>query len=113
MLPHPHLQNNARSLRTNQTEAEKFVWSRLRRKRLGHKFIRQHILLNKYIVDFICLEKRLIIEIDGGQHCESTSDQKRDNLLTANGYKILRFWNNEIFENWTGCEQVIISELEK
>ena len=107
------LQNNARYLRHNQTETEKFVWNKLRKKQLGYKFARQYIINNKYIVDFVCLEKKLIIELDGGQHDNNPQDIQRDLSLTNYGYKILRFWNNEIFNNWENCYNRIIEELNK
>ena len=107
------LQNNARYLRHNQTETEKFVWNKLRKKQLGYKFTRQYIINNKYIVDFVCLEKKLIIELDGGQHNDNPQDIQRDLSLTNCGYKILRFWNNEIFNNWENCYNRIIEELNK
>jgi very-short-patch-repair endonuclease len=88
---------NARVLRGNMTEAERVLWRQLRLRQIdNHKFRRQHPLGN-YIVDFLCYEKRLIIEVDGGQHATSTSyDQERDEWLKAQGYTVLRFWNNHV-----------------
>jgi len=100
----------ARNLRANQTDAEKKLWSRLREKQLGgHKFRRQHPLDN-YIVDFICLEKRLIIEADGGQHADQIeADVQRTAYLEACGHKVIRFWNNDILQNIDGvCEQILL-----
>jgi very-short-patch-repair endonuclease len=98
----------SRSLRKRQTEAENLLWRHLRKKQLeGLKFRRQHPIGN-YIVDFVCLEKQLILEIDGGQHAiEIDKDRDRDQWLMAEGYRILRFWNNEGFENLTSVLETI------
>jgi very-short-patch-repair endonuclease len=90
---------NAKSLRTNQTEAGQRLWYHLRAHRfLGLKFKRQKPV-GRYIVDFICMEHRLIIELDGGQHAEhATRDQQWDGWLRDQGYKVLRFWNNEVMQ---------------
>ncbi|MCH7734727.1 MAG: endonuclease domain-containing protein [Chloroflexi bacterium] len=97
------LREQARALRRNQTEAERNMWSRLRARRLlGLKFRRQQ-RLGPYIVDFCCLEIKLVIEIDGGQHnFDTNSDLKRSNFLKQEGYSVLRFWNDEIFTNSDG-----------
>lgn len=90
---------NAKILRANQTDAEQRIWYHLRAHRfMGLKFKRQKPL-GHYIVDFVCVEQRLIIEIDGGQHAEQTEyDQRRDVWLQSQGYTILRFWNNEVMQ---------------
>jgi len=74
----------------------------------GLKFRRQQPI-DHYIVDFVCFENRLIIEIDGGQHAENEKDKdkERDNYLAKNGFKVLRFWNNEVFTNIKGVLEVI------
>lgn len=90
----------AKNLRKRPTDAESILWKHLRLKQIeGFKFRRQ-VPIDNYIADFVCFEKRLIIEIDGGQHAiESVKDGKRDEYLRENGFKILRFWNNEVFGN--------------
>jgi very-short-patch-repair endonuclease len=88
----------ARKLRKNLTEEEKKLWYHLRLRNLGVKFRRQ-VPIGKYIVDFACLNRKLIIEIDGGQHLENKKDSIRDDWLESKGFKVLRFWNNEVFEN--------------
>jgi len=87
----------ARMLRKKQTDAEKEMWHHLRGKRFeGLKFRRQHTIGN-YIVDFVCLEKKLIVELDGGQHVEQKErDNERDNWLIMEGYRVLRFWDNDV-----------------
>ncbi len=101
-----------RQLRKNQTEAEKKIWSFLRSRQLdGCKFYRQ-VQIGKYVVDFICRDLDLIVEIDGGQHCENKYDEMRDNYLKSQGYRILRFWNNEVLENTEGVLNMIKLELQ-
>ena len=102
----------ARQLRKNSTEAEHALWSELRSKRLnGHKFKRQQ-LLGRYIVDFVCLAAKLIVEADGGQHAEHQDDDRiRDDWLKSQGFRILQFWNNEILSNLEGVMQVICDHL--
>jgi len=95
MTYNQYLLNNAKSLRTNQTDAEQRLWYYLRAHRfLGLKFKRQQPV-GPFIVDFICFEKKLIIEADGGQHGDE-ADVKRDAWLKAQGFFVLRFWNNDI-----------------
>ena len=87
----------ARNLRKQSTDAEKLLWKNLRGCRMeGYKFRRQ-LVIEPYIVDFVCLEAKLIVEADGGQHAEHLEDDaKRTQLLQAMGYTVMRFWNNEI-----------------
>ena len=87
----------ARNLRKSQTDAEKLLWSRLRNRQLeGCKFRRQQIV-GPYIADFLCLEPKLIVELDGGQHAEQKEqDEKRTQYLRSLGYRVLRFWNNDV-----------------
>ncbi len=99
------LKTIARELRKRSTDAEKLLWKYLRLKQLeGLKFRRQQPIDN-YIVDFVCFEKRIIIEIDGGQHSvEKEKDRERDNYLKKRGFEVVRFWNNE---GLTGIEGVL------
>ena len=103
---------NAKALRQNQTNAEGLLWHYLRNKQLeGHKFRRQQPI-GPYIVDFACLPRKLIVELDGGQHAKQKAyDKKRDTFLKDKGYRILRFWNNEIFENCFGILESIYAAL--
>ena len=98
----------AQTLRERQTNAEGLLWHYLRDKQLaGYKFRRQQPI-GPYIVDFACMPKKLLIELDGGQHAEQhTYDKKRDEFLREKGYKILRFWNNDVFENCFGVLESI------
>lgn len=96
----------AKALRKRPTDAEKLLWKHLRLKQMeGLKFRRQQIIDN-YIVDFVSFEKRIVIEVDGGQH-GTQKDIIRDTYLKRCNFEVLRFWNNEIFNNIEGVLQVI------
>jgi len=103
----------SRDLRKNLTDAEQKLWQKLRMKQInGNKFRRQFVLGN-YIVDFICLNKRLIIEVDGGQHMDNVSyDLKRDEWLKKQNFKVLRFWNNQVLNEIDSVLEVIVKNLE-
>jgi very-short-patch-repair endonuclease len=95
--------SRARTLRTTPTDAEMRLWFRLRRKQLdGFRFRRQQPI-GIYIVDFFCPEARLVIEVDGGQHAmDETHDASRTRWLEARGYRVVRFWNNDVLANTDG-----------
>lgn len=105
----------AKVLRKNQTPQEQKLWQLLRnRQTLGYKFKRQYPM-GDYIVDFVCREKKLVIEIDGGQHniIETISkDNQRSEFIKQRGFKIIRFWNTEIDNNIEGVYQTIINNLQ-
>jgi very-short-patch-repair endonuclease len=92
------------------TAAEKRIWYCVRDKQLGVKFRRQQPIGN-YVVDFVCFEKKLVIEIDGGEHFESARDKIRDKWFHEQGYKVLRFWNNDVLKNTDNVMQAIINEF--
>lgn len=101
----------SRKLRQSQTDAELKFWLAVRDRRLaGLKFRRQY-QLEGFIVDFACIEKRLIVELDGGQHCENENDVVRDTILEGKGFKVLRFWNNEVLNNMDGVLSSILLTL--
>jgi very-short-patch-repair endonuclease len=102
----------ARRLRRDQTNAERALWFRLRDRRLqGLKFRRQ-VTIGHYIADFCCESQRLIIELDGGQHAErSIPDAERTAALEAQGYLVLRFWNNDVLRNMDGVLESIVDTL--
>jgi very-short-patch-repair endonuclease len=89
----------ARKLRKSMTEAERKLWRGLRLHQMhGHKFRRQ-FPIGPYIVDFVCLEARLIVEVDGGQHAdEKCGDAQRDAWLTTQNFRVLRYWNNQVLK---------------
>lgn len=98
----------ARQLRRNMTDAERRLWSRLRRRKLhGRRFRRQHPI-GPFIADFACPEEKLVIELDGGQHAErKEQDAARTRWLAARGYRVLRFWNNDVLTQTDAVVQVI------
>src|SRR4030042_3932310 len=108
---HKKFTNIARTLRKNFTETERFLWKHIRQKQLdGYKFKRQQPI-GQYIVDFVNFERNIIIELDGCQHTEIEKDKERDKFLRDQGFKVLRFWNHEVFENVEGVLEVIKQNL--
>ncbi len=106
---HNHLQQ---TLRRNMTDAEKILWQRLRGKQLNdHKFRRQHPY-DDFILDFVCLESKLVIEIDGGQHNQSAKDAGRDLALVAAGFRVMHFWNNQVLNELDAVLESICNALE-
>jgi very-short-patch-repair endonuclease len=107
------MRQRARKLRNEATEAERVLWERLRQRQLlGYKFRRQHPI-GRYIVDFVCIDKRLIIEVDGSQHFgQQGYDEKRTRWLESQGYQVLRFLNNEVLAETESVIESIIGHLE-
>ena len=107
-----NINQNARKLRQNMTKQERALWNILKNRQFyGYRFRRQHPIEN-YIVDFICREKKIIIEIDGGHHNQPNdieNDKKRTAFLESQGYQVIRFWNNDIDKNIEG----VFKELQK
>jgi very-short-patch-repair endonuclease len=102
-----------RLLRSNMTDAECALWKRLRGCQLnGCKFRRQHPF-GDFILDFVCLEAKLVIEVDGGQHNESTQDMARGQVLENAGYRVMRFWNNQVLNEIESVVESIWLELER
>jgi very-short-patch-repair endonuclease len=97
------------------TDAERRVWMQLRAHRLCGLAFRRQASIGPYIVDFVCFDKRLIVEIDGGQHASTHAkrDQVRDAWLRKQGFTVRRYWNNDIFENMDGVLQDIIAACEQ
>ena len=108
MKPPNHLKIFARQLRNNGTDTERLLWRHLRNSQLeGVKFRRQQSI-EAYIVDFVSFDKRIVIELDGGQHAGNIEyDEQRSACLRANGFVVLRFWNNDVIENIEGVLEVI------
>ncbi len=103
---------NARALRKHPTEAEQRLWRELRYWQLGGSKFRRQQPVGRYIVDFLCFEKKLIVEVDGGQHADQLNyDAERDAWLRSQGFSILRFWNNEVLENINGVKETILLKL--
>jgi very-short-patch-repair endonuclease len=102
----------ARRLRRDSTNAELRLWNRLRARALdGHKFVRQEPI-GRYVVDFLCREKRLVIEVDGGQHADNAHDVERGRWLRGHNYRVLRFWNNDVMSNMNGVLETIADALQ-
>ena len=102
----------ARKLRKQPTDAEDVLWRLLRgRQMLGYKF-RKQAPVGKYIVDFLCYRPRLAVELDGGQHQEQADyDNERTRWLESRGFKVIRFWNNQVLEETDGVEEAILMAL--
>jgi very-short-patch-repair endonuclease len=116
-LPHrlmpPVRRKFARSMRADATKAENMLWQALRNRQLeGLKFKRQ-VPLGGYNLDFVCFGAQLIVEVDGGQHAESKRDLERDGYFESQGFKTLRFWNDEVERNLDGVCLSIIREAGK
>jgi very-short-patch-repair endonuclease len=103
-----NLTKTAKNLRKRATLAEAILWNQLRTRQIeGVKFRRQQPI-GEFIVDFVCFEKKLIIELDGGQHArDRAKDYERDKKLSEGGYTVLRFWNNEVLKNLEGVMEVV------
>ena len=105
------MRQRARDLRKNSTDAERYLWYYLRAHRLGYKFKRQ-VPIDCFVVDFVCYEERLIIELDGGQHQDAVEyDKQRTDALMQRGFRVLRFWNHDVLQNVTGVLEVILEAL--
>jgi very-short-patch-repair endonuclease len=104
----------ARLLRRNETDAERKLWQQLRAKRFSALKFRRQFPIGDFIVDFCCKELRLVIELDGGQHAEPAavaSDSRRTGWLKSRGYRVLRFWNNDVLTNIDGVAQAILDAV--
>ncbi len=97
----------ARKLRRNKTEAEALLWSRLRNRQLENAKFRFQVPFDDYVADFVCHSASLIIELDGSQHADSVTDQNRDAVMEIAGYRVIRFWNSDVFNNIDGVLEEI------
>ena len=106
------MRRNVRSLRNNLTDAERLLWSRLRRRQLaGFKFRRQH-QVGLYICDLASLDPRIVIELDGSQHAEHQEyDSRRDGFLRSAGFRVLRFWNADVLARTDQVVETIFEAL--
>ena len=102
----------ARKMRRTSTDVERELWHRIRDKQIDNFRFRRQRPIGKYIVDFICLDAKLIIELDGGQHANDVAyDERRTAFLRSLGYRVLRFWNSEVTENLDGVLERLRGEL--
>jgi very-short-patch-repair endonuclease len=103
--------HTARALRRTPTDAEIRLWAMLRGRRLADfKFRRQHPI-GRFVADFVCTKHRLIVEADGGQHADSEADAEPTQWLESQGWRVLRFWNNDILANSEGVLEAILAAL--
>ena len=103
----------ARQLRRSMTDAERALWRVIRNKQLNEFRFRRQRPMGNYIVDFVCLDAKLILEVDGGQHAEQVGyDATRTVFLASLGYRVLRFWNNDVLQNMDGVVTVILDALD-
>ena len=108
-----NLKTFAKSNRKESTKSEKIIWNLIRNKKINARFRRQH-QIGDYVVDFVSIEKKLIIEIDGGQHNNEQDvkyDEKRTLFLKNLGFKVIRFWNNDVLNNLDGVYDIINETL--
>jgi very-short-patch-repair endonuclease len=98
-------------MRRNPTDAERRLWSMLRDQRMPIFKFRRQVVIDPYIADFVCFERRLIIESDGSQHAECESDLRRDAFLRAQGFTVIRFWNNDVLRRPAGVFDAIHAAL--
>ena len=101
----------ARVLRRDATEAERIMWRLLRDRRLGGVKFRRQVPIGPFIADFASIEHRLVVELDGGQHADSKIDVRRDRFLKADGWRVVRFWNNDVMGNREGVLETILDAL--
>jgi very-short-patch-repair endonuclease len=105
------LVHNARQMRSRPTDAEKKLWRRLSHRQLAGCKFRRQVPIGPYIVDFACLPKKLIVEVDGSQHIESENDLVRTAWLESQGYRVVRCWNNEVLTNIAGVVEAIYAAV--
>jgi very-short-patch-repair endonuclease len=103
--------SHARRLRRDATDVERKLWQQLRNRQLGGLKFRRQATVGGHIADFLCAEKRLIVELDGGQHSQE-ADAARTAHLEELGYRVIRFWNNEVNDNLDGVLQAILAACE-
>ena len=102
----------ARAMRGAPTDAERRLWRLLRDRRLGGLKFRRQVPVGPYIVDFLCVSARLIVEADGSQHGQSIRDEDRDAYLAQQGWTVLRFWNHEVLQNLESVLDTILARAD-
>jgi very-short-patch-repair endonuclease len=102
----------ARELRHDPTDAEKKLWQYLRQLSPERSHLRRQATISPYFADFACHRTRIVIEVDGGQHADSASDERRTRYLEANGYRVLGFWNNDVLGNIEGVVEIICNAVD-
>jgi very-short-patch-repair endonuclease len=110
--PTDHRVPRARVLRRDATEAEKKLWQHLRQPPFKQHHFRRQATIGPYFADFASHQLRIVIEVDGGQHSDSAADERRTSDLAVKGYRVLRFWNNEVLENMPGVLSAIDTAID-
>ena len=101
----------AKKLRSEMTDAERRLWYRLRVHRFGGVKFKRQVPIGRYVVDFACMSRKVVLEIDGGQHADNEADRVRDQQLAEQGFKVLRFWNNDVLKQTNSVLEVIMDIL--
>jgi very-short-patch-repair endonuclease len=102
---------HAKPLRKRMTDAEYRLWYRLRAHRFDSAKFKRQVPIGPYVADFVCFDCKLLIELDGGQHADNARDVRRDAWFAAQGFRTLRFWNNDVLRNTNGVLEVIAAAL--
>jgi very-short-patch-repair endonuclease len=105
------LKGHARELRANLTDAERKLWFALRDRRFADFKFRRQVPLGPFIADFVCFDARVVVEVDGGQHAESTKDARRDQWFAREGFLVSRYWNNDVLRNLEGVLTSLLETL--
>ncbi len=112
--PTAEMNRFARALRKNATDPERLLWNHLRRRQLGGFRFRRQRPFGPYVCDFICLEASIVVELDGSQHVEQlTYDKRRDDFFRSYGLRVLRFWNGDVLANIDGVLETIFEALHR
>jgi very-short-patch-repair endonuclease len=106
------LRSHAKILRLKATDAEEAMWHLLRGRRLSKVKFRRQVPFRNYILDFVCLERRVVIEIDGSQHLDSRRDEERDSFLASEGFQVLRYWNNDVLQRRAAVLEDLFAKLQ-
>jgi very-short-patch-repair endonuclease len=105
------VRTHERNMRRDATDAEASMWRLLRDRRFSRVKFRRQVPFQNYILDFVCFERRLIIEIDGSQHLDSKLDERRDAVLASEGFEILRYWNNDVLQRRSSVLEDLFAKL--
>ena len=106
------IRGHARRIRKSATDAETAIWHLLRDRRLSKVKFRRQAPFQNYILDFVCFECRLVIEIDGSQHADSHRDERRDAVLAAEGFQVIRYWNNDVLQHRRAVLEDLFAKLD-
>ncbi len=108
---HKRIRDFAKKMRREPTDAEAKMWRLLRDRRLAQFKFRRQVPFQNFILDFVCFEKRLVVEIDGSQHADSERDRAKEAVLLAEGFRIARYWNNDVLQRYTSVLEDVLAKL--